>query len=554
MKRAFLGTLLIVLVLAVSCAQEKTPTPGANPAGTADKKAKGADDPIPGEKPAPAPAAAEEAAPAPSETVPALAEKALAPAEEAAPAAKGEEKKYNLKEAIAKAQKYIPDSPVVLAVVDPKALLEMYTSLFGSDMFILPEEQQKVLEEKLFAYHLQKLGFALKDFNRMVVFVGPTGDVGVIAEADIEIAPEKVSGEVVEGHTLLNLIPEPSAKLFLIEGYGVGLYVAQAVPLDIYLKLVNERGDKDRMADFAPFVDRIASNPAAWFAMAMDFAHPIVAIAWPEDLPVKRPDKALVQFVNRGLVLEVEGSTESLDSMEAMVKLGKSQVEVALAEVKAQMDTLDVAAGTAVIIGDAYFEPVFQKLAPKRSGNSMRMEMTLDVWGGAPVIGILAAVAIPAFLKYIKRAKVSEAIENLEKIRRGAEDYFCTPKVSETGEMLPRQFPPMQLVVPSGGSCCAAFGGPDTDGNDACDADSSRFDTPTWKALKFQIVDKHFFTYEFKSNGKTGNDAEFEAIAYGDLDCDGVRSTFVQQGVGRVEGDDCSVYFGQGLYIENETE
>jgi prepilin-type N-terminal cleavage/methylation domain-containing protein len=41
------------------------------------------------------------------------------------------------------------------------------------------------------------------------------------------------------------------------------------------------------------------------------------------------------------------------------------------------------------------------------------------------IIGILAAVAIPAFMKYIKKSKTSEAREFVKKIYDGARQYFA---------------------------------------------------------------------------------------------------------------------------------
>ena len=42
------------------------------------------------------------------------------------------------------------------------------------------------------------------------------------------------------------------------------------------------------------------------------------------------------------------------------------------------------------------------------------------------IIGILAAVAIPAFMKYIKKSKNSESKVNVEKLYNGGKIYFET--------------------------------------------------------------------------------------------------------------------------------
>jgi|GEM_PF-1005850 prepilin-type N-terminal cleavage/methylation domain-containing protein len=49
------------------------------------------------------------------------------------------------------------------------------------------------------------------------------------------------------------------------------------------------------------------------------------------------------------------------------------------------------------------------------------------------IIGILAAVAIPAFINYIRKSKASEVNENLDKCYKGVVDYFDKPRVLADG-------------------------------------------------------------------------------------------------------------------------
>lgn len=44
------------------------------------------------------------------------------------------------------------------------------------------------------------------------------------------------------------------------------------------------------------------------------------------------------------------------------------------------------------------------------------------------IIGILAAVAIPAFINYIRKSKASEVNENLKRCFRGVVDYYDKPR------------------------------------------------------------------------------------------------------------------------------
>ena len=58
------------------------------------------------------------------------------------------------------------------------------------------------------------------------------------------------------------------------------------------------------------------------------------------------------------------------------------------------------------------------------------------------IIGVLAAVAIPAFMKYIRKSKTTEAVENVKKVYEGARSYFMEESNTRGGiTPIPKQFP-----------------------------------------------------------------------------------------------------------------
>src|SRR5437016_10252848 len=77
------------------------------------------------------------------------------------------------------------------------------------------------------------------------------------------------------------------------------------------------------------------------------------------------------------------------------------------------------------------------------------------------IIGILAAVAIPAFMKYIRRSKTVEASQNIAKMYQSAVAYFEAEHAAINQQILPRQFPDSQAITPTGakGMCCTFTGG-----------------------------------------------------------------------------------------------
>ena len=76
------------------------------------------------------------------------------------------------------------------------------------------------------------------------------------------------------------------------------------------------------------------------------------------------------------------------------------------------------------------------------------------------IIGILAAVAIPAFMKYITRSKTVEATMNIRKIFDSSVAYYEGEHSDTANAVLAKQFP--SSVGPSPGAanvCCAGTGG-----------------------------------------------------------------------------------------------
>lgn len=132
------------------------------------------------------------------------------------------------------------------------------------------------------------------------------------------------------------------------------------------------------------------------------------------------------------------------------------------------------------------------------------------------IIGILAAVAIPAFMDYMKRSKKTEASLQLNKIGKNAKRAYSESSAYPTGTAGPT---PAKPGGSGGGGCC---GGP----NNHCAPDSPAFAAdPAWSALDFQIDEPTLFVY-----GYTGGTATYAATAVGDLDCDGIEITFTLNG------------------------
>ena len=137
------------------------------------------------------------------------------------------------------------------------------------------------------------------------------------------------------------------------------------------------------------------------------------------------------------------------------------------------------------------------------------------------IIGILAAVAIPAFMKYIKKSKTTEARQFVKKIYDGARAYYLDrPAKKGSFDMNAAQFPAGTSITPQL-SCCEGSAG------DKCTPTAAHWQTDSWRALQFSVDDPHYYQYTFESPVVTSG---FTARANGDLDCNSVFSTFEMYG------------------------
>ena len=116
------------------------------------------------------------------------------------------------------------------------------------------------------------------------------------------------------------------------------------------------------------------------------------------------------------------------------------------------------------------------------------------------IIGILAAVAIPAFMDYMKKSKKTEASLQLNKIAKNDKVYYVTNAsfVTTTGSAKPQSATNCKYAV-----------------------DSTWASDSAWAALDFQIDEPNLFQYTYSGGASSAN-----AAAIGDLDCDGTKITY----------------------------
>jgi hypothetical protein len=138
----------------------------------------------------------------------------------------------------------------------------------------------------------------------------------------------------------------------------------------------------------------------------------------------------------------------------------------------------------------------------------------VEAAAGLSLLGSVVAVAVPSFVRNLHASRMAEPVEGLSRIAaratalaaaEPAESAYPDP-VSLTPEHVARGIP---MLDPPG-----------------------TWEGATWRKLDFSFGVPHSYSFSFDSMNSPGR-ATFRAVAHGDLDGDGLLSTFEVAGESR---------------------
>ncbi len=171
----------------------------------------------------------------------------------------------------------------------------------------------------------------------------------------------------------------------------------------------------------------------------------------------------------------------------------------------------------------------------RRSGFTL-IELMIAV----AIIGILASIAIPSFVRYIRTSETVEAVMSLRRMYDGAVTYYLADHANAAGVLANQRFPGNAGPTPVAGIPRGV----------RVNVPLAEWKSPAWLALDFAVDDAVRYQYSFQDNGGIGLAAFGLMVAQGDLNGNGVPSTFSRSCTGVVEG----VRGGPGVFIGSPVE
>ncbi|MBM4371845.1 MAG: hypothetical protein FJ098_09335 [Deltaproteobacteria bacterium] len=410
--RRFL-VLVAVCALATSC--------GAEQAKETAKDKGGAEQAVT----APAPATATEPAPA-TATEPAPATPGSPPAAETAPATEpSKPPSADAREILRELAPRLPASTVIFGFLDPSVL---GPGELGMGLISLPESfDLAAMNAELGAFLKKRIGLdplhatwlaaaVAVEPDFAALFLG--GDFGPL-EGGLDL-PGGIVARTLEGEEGITLATLPGGKGLAVLFHGDHVTTLSRVAAGEAPALAGSPG----LALFETVLAAAGPRHLVLAGQLSDAALRQKAFDGMEK-SVKGfvpPDAALLAAGGGKVLALVHGDDAALGMIEGQLSLAKAMARGLIDKGMAGIDEAPVGAGLGLITAKHLWPVISEQLMPKREGDFLRLELTItgSALGVVTITGILSAIAIPAFMKYTRKARAMEAEQALDAIHRDA--------------------------------------------------------------------------------------------------------------------------------------
>ncbi len=298
----------------------------------------------------------------------------------------------------------VPGTAIALGFVDMAD--SPWSMVTGGSVLPLDPATRSTLDKELREYVDRYLGVDLSKVQYAIGFVSGPPVRGAVLVKSVSGLPKLEGATDVEGGKLW--IVDPDAGVSLALKGDVVVFGKDAAVREALETLGGKRAPVT--TENKPLVEWLRKETAG---AAIAF----VAVA-PKHLPLPPQiaglQRAAATVGARGISAVVDGEDAAITRLQTM---SDQAFAVALGEVEekhqaALAGQVPPAEGVMAIIGSAYAKSYAAKLKPRRDGS--RLSVSLEMTVGDPTmivagIGVLSAVAIPAFMDYMKKSKAAAA-------------------------------------------------------------------------------------------------------------------------------------------------
>jgi type IV pilus assembly protein PilA len=170
------------------------------------------------------------------------------------------------------------------------------------------------------------------------------------------------------------------------------------------------------------------------------------------------------------------------------------------------------------------------------------------------IIGILAAVAIPAFIEYIRKSKASEVNENLDRCYKGAIDFYDKPRAAQDGTVTSSVLPASTGIACPAGKTNTGASLDGASGYITWPANAAGNLTNLFGNLQWVITDAIYGCYEYTLGAAASPTADttqaFDCYGYTDIDNDNAMITWDKRANYKI----ATKSFGAGAVFKNPTD